>query len=198
MSDFRQPDGPSSPTMNHHGDVATGLRALLSGGRESRRTLRRLVHNGRDDHWHLLPAELPNSGPSQARERALLSDRGCCPARRFSRLQALSSGRVPRLARVERPWRSRRAGDAFDRGRRGDDVIERALTLRLPYRPPFDWPTLFAWLRARAIPGVAEARDGVYRRTLRLPRGAGIATLESVNAHIRCTLRLESMADLTS
>ena len=84
------------------------------------------------------------------------------------------------------------------RGRRRDDVIEGALTLRLPYRPPFDWPTLFAWLRARAIPGVAEARDGVYRRTLRLPRGAGIATLESVNAHIRCTLRLESMADLTS
>ena len=84
------------------------------------------------------------------------------------------------------------------RGRRCDDVIEGALTLRLPYRPPFDWPTLFAWLRARAIPGVAEARDGVYRRTLRLPRGAGIATLESVNAHIRCTLRLESMADLTS
>src|SRR2546430_9141988 len=84
------------------------------------------------------------------------------------------------------------------RGRRRDDVIEGALTLRPPYRPPFDCPTLFAWLRARAIPGVAEARDGVYRRTLRLPRGAGIATLESVNAHIRCTLRLESMADLTS
>ena len=84
------------------------------------------------------------------------------------------------------------------RGRRRGEVVEGALTLRLPYRPPFDWPTLFAWLRARAIPGVAEARGGVYRRTLRLPRGAGIATLEPVDAHIRCTLRLESMADLTS
>src|SRR5437763_11099259 len=84
------------------------------------------------------------------------------------------------------------------RGRRRGDVIEGALTLRLPYRPPFDWPTLFAWLRARAIPGIAEARVGVYRATPRVPRGAGIATLESVNAHIRCTLRLESMADLTS
>src|SRR5207244_4635946 len=40
--------------------------------------------------------------------------------------------------------------------------------------------------------------DGVYRRTLRLPRGAGIATLEPVDAHIRCTLQLESMADVTS
>src|SRR6266702_4334519 len=84
------------------------------------------------------------------------------------------------------------------RGHRRGDVVESALTLRLPYRPPFDWPTLFAWLRDRALPGVAEARDGVYRRTLRLPRGAGIATLEPVDAHIRCTLQLESMADLTS
>src|SRR2546421_5965810 len=83
-------------------------------------------------------------------------------------------------------------------GRRRGDVVEGALTLRLPFRSPFDWPTLFAWLRARALPGVAEARDGVYRRTLRLPRGAGIATLEPVDAHIRCTLQLESMADLTS
>src|SRR5438876_8661229 len=84
------------------------------------------------------------------------------------------------------------------RGRRREEVVEGALTLRLPYRSPFDGATLFAWLRARALPGVAEARDGVYRRTLRLPRGAGIATLEPVDAHIRCTLRLESMADLTS
>ena len=84
------------------------------------------------------------------------------------------------------------------RGRRRREVVEGALTLRLPYRQPFDWPTLFAWLRARALPGVAEAGNGVYRRTLRLPRGAGIATLEPVDAHIRCTLQLESMADLTS
>src|SRR5438094_1345760 len=53
-------------------------------------------------------------------------------------------------------------------------------------------------LVGRAIPVIAEARGGVYRRTLRLPRGAGIATLEPVEAHIRCTLRLESMADLAS
>ena len=84
------------------------------------------------------------------------------------------------------------------RGRRRGDAVDGALTLRLPYRQPFDWPTLFAWLRARALPGVAEARDGVYRRTLRLPRGAGIATLAPVHDHIRCTLQLESMADLSS
>src|SRR5881275_2495440 len=37
--------------------------------------------------------------------------------------------------------------------RRGEEVVEGALTLRLPYRSPFDGATLFAWLRARALPG---------------------------------------------
>ena len=73
-----------------------------------------------------------------------------------------------------------------------------ALTLRLPYRPPFDWPTLLGWLKTRALPGLAEAKDGVYRRTLRLPRGAAIVSLEPVDSHMRCTLRLETMADLAS
>src|ERR1700732_3331081 len=73
-----------------------------------------------------------------------------------------------------------------------------ALTLRLPYRPPLDWSTLSDWLRVRALPGVAEMNGNVYRRTLRLPRGAGVVALEPIDTHIRCTLRLESMADLTS
>ncbi|MDQ6713039.1 MAG: helix-turn-helix domain-containing protein [Candidatus Dormibacteraeota bacterium] len=83
-------------------------------------------------------------------------------------------------------------------GRRRGDIVPGALTLRLPYRPPLDWSALSKWLAARALPGVAEMDGRVYRRTLRLPRGAGIVALEPVDTHIRCTLRLESMADLTS
>jgi AraC family transcriptional regulator, regulatory protein of adaptative response / DNA-3-methyladenine glycosylase II len=83
-------------------------------------------------------------------------------------------------------------------GRRRGDVVEGALTLRLPYRPPLDWPALSGWLRTRAVPGVAELDGLAYRRTLRLPRGAAIVALEPVNGHIQCTLKLESMADLTS
>ncbi|HEV2012274.1 MAG TPA: AlkA N-terminal domain-containing protein [Candidatus Dormibacteraeota bacterium] len=83
-------------------------------------------------------------------------------------------------------------------GRRRGDVVEGALTLRLPYRPPLDWPALSGWLRTRAVPGVAEANGRAYRRTLRLARGAAIVALEPVNGHIQCTLKLESMADLTS
>jgi len=83
-------------------------------------------------------------------------------------------------------------------GRRRGDVADGTLTLRLPYRPPLDWSALFGWLGARTLPGVAETRGRAYRRTLRLPRGAGLVALEPVDSHIRCALRLESMADLTS
>jgi AraC family transcriptional regulator, regulatory protein of adaptative response / DNA-3-methyladenine glycosylase II len=83
-------------------------------------------------------------------------------------------------------------------GRRRGDVVEGQLTLRLPYRPPLDWPVLSSWLRTRAVAGVADASGHAYRRTLRLPRGAAIASLEPVDGYVRCTLKLESMSDLTS
>ena len=83
-------------------------------------------------------------------------------------------------------------------GRRRGEVSQGSLVLRLPYRPPLDWPALLGWLQHRTLPGVSEIRGDVYRRTLRLPRGSGVVTLQPVDSHIRCTLRLESMADLTS
>jgi AraC family transcriptional regulator of adaptative response / DNA-3-methyladenine glycosylase II len=42
------------------------------------------------------------------------------------------------------------------------------LILRLAYRPPFDWNALLAFFAARAIPGVEEVRDGIYRRIVRV------------------------------
>jgi AraC family transcriptional regulator of adaptative response / DNA-3-methyladenine glycosylase II len=40
-----------------------------------------------------------------------------------------------------------------------------AVTLRLSYRPPIAWRELLAFLRMRAIPGVEEVEDDVYRRS---------------------------------
>ena len=37
--------------------------------------------------------------------------------------------------------------------------------LKLPYRPPYDWDSLLAFLETRAIPGVEEVAAGAYRRT---------------------------------
>src|SRR6267143_748086 len=40
-----------------------------------------------------------------------------------------------------------------------------SLTLRLAYRPPYDWAALVGFLGARAIPGVEMVDAGAYRRT---------------------------------
>jgi len=48
------------------------------------------------------------------------------------------------------------------------------LTLTLSYRPPFDWDGLLGFLARRAIPGVEEARERTYRRTVCLGSGADV------------------------
>jgi AraC family transcriptional regulator, regulatory protein of adaptative response / DNA-3-methyladenine glycosylase II len=43
---------------------------------------------------------------------------------------------------------------------------EAGVTLRLRYRPPYDWDSMLAFLRARAIPGVEVVENGSYLRTI--------------------------------
>jgi AraC family transcriptional regulator of adaptative response / DNA-3-methyladenine glycosylase II len=75
-------------------------------------------------------------------------------------------------------------------------VGEGEIHLRLPYREPFEAAGLLGFLGARAVPGVESYEDGVYRRTLRLPRGAGTAALSAGEGRVRCVLRLEDLRDL--
>ncbi|HEY3989482.1 MAG TPA: AlkA N-terminal domain-containing protein [Acidobacteriaceae bacterium] len=42
------------------------------------------------------------------------------------------------------------------------------LILRLSYRLPFDWNALLGFFTPRAIPGVEEVREGIYRRVVRV------------------------------
>ncbi|WP_199432509.1 AlkA N-terminal domain-containing protein [Qaidamihabitans albus] len=72
------------------------------------------------------------------------------------------------------------------------------LTLRLPYREPFDAVGTLAFLAARAVPGVEDVREGTYRRTLRLPHGSASAALTPSSGHVRCDLRLSDVRDLGS
>ncbi len=77
-------------------------------------------------------------------------------------------------------------------------VAPGSVTLRLPYRPPLDLGSLFRFLGARAVPGVEQYVDGVYRRVLALPHGTGIAELsEGVpDSYLWCRLQLEDLRDL--
>src|SRR5256885_4138941 len=83
-------------------------------------------------------------------------------------------------------------------GRRRADIAHGVLTLRLPYRPPLDWSALSAWLRVRALPGVAEVNGRGYRPPLRLPRGAGRGALEPKHTPLRCTSASDPVAVLPS
>ncbi|QLL06113.1 DNA-3-methyladenine glycosylase 2 family protein [Mycobacterium vicinigordonae] len=73
-----------------------------------------------------------------------------------------------------------------------------AISLRLPVRTPFAYEGVFGHLAATAVPGCEEVRDGAYRRTLRLSRGTGIATLTPAPDHVRCLLVLADFRDLAT
>ena len=87
--------------------------------------------------------------------------------------------------------RARRPGD----GVAPADVIR----LRLPLRPPYDFPRLLAFLRVRAVPGVEVVEQGVYRRVLTLPRGLGVVAVRQARTEdpfLICDLELGDLRDL--
>lgn len=53
-----------------------------------------------------------------------------------------------------------------------------AATLKLPYRAPYDWNAMLAFLAARAIPGVEVVADGRYTRALAVGEDRGLVSVE--------------------
>ncbi len=79
-----------------------------------------------------------------------------------------------------------------------DAASPASITLRLAYRRPFSSSALFAFLAARAVPGVEEGDEHGYRRSLTLPHGSAVATLsDGGDGFVRCVLQLEDLRDLT-
>jgi AraC family transcriptional regulator, regulatory protein of adaptative response / DNA-3-methyladenine glycosylase II len=60
--------------------------------------------------------------------------------------------------------------------KRDTRVQSGALRLRLPFRPPFDWDTLIAFLAEHATPGVEHVTRDAYRRTF--VSGTSVGTVE--------------------
>lgn len=79
--------------------------------------------------------------------------------RRFNDTFRNTYGRTPRELR-------RRSEE-----RVSEDV---ALTVRLPYRRPFDWASMLEFLDHRATPGVEQVIDGAYLRTVSCEGQAGV------------------------
>jgi AraC family transcriptional regulator of adaptative response / DNA-3-methyladenine glycosylase II len=72
-------------------------------------------------------------------------------------------------------------------------ICENGLVLRLAYRPPFDWNALLAFFTPRAIPGVEEVRDGIYRRIVRVDEHVALIAVSHLPA--RKALQAEIACD---
>jgi AraC family transcriptional regulator of adaptative response / DNA-3-methyladenine glycosylase II len=70
------------------------------------------------------------------------------------------------------------------------------ISLRLPFREPFDARGMLRFLGTRAVTGVEHFDGETYRRTLRLPHGAGTVALADGSDHVLCVLELEELRDL--
>ena len=63
-----------------------------------------------------------------------------------------------------------------------------ALSVRLPYREPFDWPVLLEFLEKRATPGVEQVIDGAYLRSVVVDGVPGVIECRQVDDAVQLTM----------
>lgn len=84
----------------------------------------------------------------------------------------------------------------------GSTATPGAIDLVLPYRGPLDAAGIFAWMAARAVPGVEEASAASFSRHLRMPGGPGwfeVRQDADARLHLRATVTaLGDLAPLVS
>lgn len=102
--------------------------------------------------------------------------------RRFNETFLQMFGRSPATLRRSRDRSRREAG---------------ALSVRLPYRPPYDWDAMLSFLRMRAIPGVELVSDNVYRRTIAIADVCGVISVAPADKNrVDVSVRFPDMAAL--
>lgn len=61
-------------------------------------------------------------------------------------------------------------------------------TLRLGYRPPYDWNAIIGFLAKRAIPGVEHVEPGLYARTIALGAISGTIAIRPAQGTLTATI----------
>ncbi len=193
---------PGSPAWDLTGDIAGRAMHLIADGLVEREGVpglaRHLGYSERQVRRHLL-ADL-GAGPlalaraQRAHVARLLLETTDLPvtevafAAGFGSLRQFNATIREVFAAAPTELReARRPGPAAPSGR---------IVLRLARRAPFEWPALLRFLALRAVPGVEEVDDGVYRRSLRLPHGPAIVELADDGEAVRCALALSDPRDL--
>lgn len=199
-----RPDAtPGSPEWDTRSDlVARAVRLIADGvvDREGVGGLSQRLGYSRRQLERLLRAEL-GSGPlglaraQRAQTARLLVETTTVPLGDVA--FASGFGSVRQFNDTVREVFATTPGALRTRARRQLPTTPGTVTVRLPFRAPLHPDNLFGHLVATAVPGVEEWREGAYRRTLRLPQGSGVVALEPTPEHIRCTLTLTDLRDLS-
>jgi AraC family transcriptional regulator of adaptative response / DNA-3-methyladenine glycosylase II len=88
---------------------------------------------------------------------------------------------------------------ALRRGGRPAASRGEAVVVLLPYRPPYDWPAMIAFLRARAIPGVEVVSDETYARTIDIDGAHGMVSISRTQgAALEATVHARKLSALPS
>jgi AraC family transcriptional regulator, regulatory protein of adaptative response / DNA-3-methyladenine glycosylase II len=128
----------------------------------------------------LLAKQLIHETSLPMAEVALAS--GFNSVRRFNETFLQMFGRPPATLRRIRDKTRREAG---------------ALSVRLAYRPPYDWDAMLSYLAARAIPGVESVSDKIYRRTIAIGDACGVISVAPAEKNrVHVSVRFPDMAAL--
>jgi AraC family transcriptional regulator of adaptative response / DNA-3-methyladenine glycosylase II len=72
-----------------------------------------------------------------------------------------------------------------------------AVTVKLGYRPPYDWDATLSFLRARAIPGVEVVSNSRYARTIGIGDERGVLVVEAGEKNcLKATVRFPNLKSL--
>jgi AraC family transcriptional regulator of adaptative response / DNA-3-methyladenine glycosylase II len=199
---------PGSPDWNVRADLASRAMRLIADGTVEREGVpglaRRLGYSERQ-LGRVLTAEL-GAGPlalaraHRAHSARLLIEMSELPLTDVAFAAGFSSVRQfnETIREVFATTPSQLRVSAASRRGRQSDVSGTRLSLRLPFRPPFDADGLLRFFAAYAVPGVEEVTSESYARTLRLAHGTGVVRLTPRPDHVRCELRLTDLRDLGS
>ena len=105
---------------------------------------------------------------------------GFSSVRRFNHVMLGTYQRSPRDLRGRKP------------------VTTTAITLTLPFRPPYNWNALMRFLAPRAIPGVEQVTPEMYARTIRIDNIAGRIEVSPVakSHYLSARIELENLRPL--
>jgi AraC family transcriptional regulator, regulatory protein of adaptative response / DNA-3-methyladenine glycosylase II len=202
-----RPDAvPGSPEWNRRADLAGRAMRLIADGVVDREGVsglaRRLAFSERHVHRQLV-AELGAGALALARAQRAQTARLLIETTDLPFIEVAFAAGFSSLRQFNETVRATFALTPTELRRRVRRRVRPlsapgTLSLRLPHRPPLDARALIGFLGARAVPGVEEVANGSFRRTLRLPLGAGLVALTPDDGHVRCVLRLEDLRDLAA